>query len=270
MGRRRRSAMAKFSLFSFQDIITCLMGIMLLLTLLIAMQITEQPVRSEDQAAERRQELQTMVTDLQRDIDQLEQQAQANRQLLASGALADQELLSTRYRQASAARQAAETELQRLRSESVSASGSLASVTQLAAQQQAEADRDRQRLTAELSAMKSRLQGLTDGTRVVYNRQSGAAATCWIVEVTDDRSILAAPLGRTRKPLVFTGIREVIRWIRDEHRRDAEFLILLKPAAVEAADLLPGTLREEQIPHGYDLLGQDQTALDPDRGAAAL
>lgn len=262
--------MAKFSLFSFQDIITCLMGIMLLLTLLIAMQITEQPIRSEDQAAARRQELQTMVTGLQRDIDQLEQQTQANSQLLASGALADQELLSARHRQAMAARQAAAAELQRLLSESVAASGSLASVTALAAQQQADGDRDRQRLTAELAAMKSRLQGLTDGTRVVYNRQSGSAATCWIVEVTDDRSIQAAPLGRSQKPLVFPGIRDVLRWIRNEHRRGAEFLILLKPAAEEAADLLPGTLREEQIPHGYDLLGQDQTALDPDRGAAGL
>jgi len=262
--------MAKFSLFSFQDIITCLMGIMLLLTLLIAMQITEQPIRSEDQAAARRQELQTMVTGLQRDIDQLEQQTQANSQLLASGALADQELLSARHRQAMAARQAAAAELQRLLSESVAASGSLASVTALAAQQQADGDRDRQRLTAELAAMKSRLQGLTDGTRVVYNRQSSSAATCWIVEVTDDRSIQAAPLGRSQKPLVFPGIRDVLRWIRDEHRRGAEFLILLKPAAEEAADLLPGTLREEQIPHGYDLLGQDQTALDPDRGAAGL
>jgi len=260
--------MAKFSLFSFQDIITCLMGIMLLLTLLIAMQITEQPIRSEDQAAARRQELQTMVTGLQRDIDQLEQQTQANSQLLASGALADQELLSARHRQAMAARQAAAAELQRLLSESVAASGSLASVTALAAQQQADGDRDRQRLTAELAAMKSRLQGLTDGTRVVYNRQSGSAATCWIVEVTDDRSIQAAPLGRSQKPLVFPGIRDVLRWIRNEHRRGAEFLILLKPAAEEAADLLPETLREEQIPHGYDLLGQDQTALDPDRGAA--
>jgi len=267
VGRRRRSAMVKFSLFSFQDIITCLMGIMLLLTLLIALQITEQPVRSADQAADRRTELQTMMTDLQRDIAQLEQQTQANRQLLASGALADQNLLAARHQQALAAQQAAASELQRLRSESANAARSLADVTATATRQQAESTREQQQLLAELAAMKSSLQGLTDGTRVIYSQHSGTAETCWIVEVTDDRSIQAAPIGRTRKPLTFTGIPEVLRWIRTEHRKGAEFQILLKPAAVEAADLLPETLREEQIPHGYDLLGQDQTALDPERGA---
>ncbi|MEY3172178.1 MAG: hypothetical protein RLZZ436_91 [Planctomycetota bacterium] len=262
--------MAKFSLFSFQDIITCLMGIMLLLTLLIAMQITDQPSRSADQAADRQHQLQTIVSDLQRDIAQLEQQTQANRQLLSSGALADKDLLTARHQQAVAAEQAAAAELQRLRSESSTAARSLDTVSTAAARQQADSEQEQQRLIAELAAMKSRLQQLSDGTRVVYSQHSGTAETCWIVEVTDDRSIQAAPLGRSQKPLALGGIPETLRWIRTEHGRGAEFLILLKPAAVEAADLLPGTLREEQIPHGYDLLGQDQTALDPERGAVGL
>ncbi|MFM7055998.1 MAG: hypothetical protein ACKO2P_03645 [Planctomycetota bacterium] len=268
MGRRRRSAMAKFSLFSFQDIITCLMGIMLLLTLLIALQITEQPVRSADEAADSRTELRKMLTDLQRDITQLEEQTQANRQLLSSGALADQNLLTEQHQQALAAQQAAATELQRLRSSAAAAARSLADVTTAATRQQAKAERAQQRLRADLAAMKSSLQGLTDGTRVVYSQHRGTSETCWIVEVTDDRSIQAAPLGHSRKPLAFASIPDALRWIRREHRQGAEFLILLKPAAVEAADLLPGTLREEQIPHGYDLLGQNQTALDAERGAA--
>ncbi len=268
MGRRRRSAMAKFSLFSFQDIITCLMGIMLLLTLLIALQITEQPVRSADQAADRRTELQTMLADLQRDITQLEQQTQANQQLLASGALADQDLLTARHQQAMAAQQAAAAELQRLRSEAATAARSLADVSVTAARQQTDSEREQQRLQADLAVMQTSLQGLTNGTRVIYSEHSGMSETCWIVEVTDDRSIQAAPIGRSRKPLAFTSIPEVLRWIRSEHLQGAEFLILLKPAAHEAADLLPETLSREQIPHGYDLLGQDQTALDSERGAA--
>jgi hypothetical protein len=44
----------------------------------------------------------------------------------------------------------------------------------------------------------------------------------------------------------------------------------LKPGATKAIDRIPGTLREEGIMHGYDLLGQEQTALNPVTGAEAL
>ena len=39
MARRPRSGAPAFSLFAFQDIITCVMGIMLLITLMMSLQI---------------------------------------------------------------------------------------------------------------------------------------------------------------------------------------------------------------------------------------
>ena len=125
-------------------------------------------------------------------------------------------------------------------------------------------------LGAELSTMGTVLKSMQDGTRIVYNRHLGASNTCWIIEVSSDVDFKAAPIGKSQPPETFPSIDAVLAWVRQRHQEGAEFLILLKPAASEAIDRIPGTLREEGIPHGYDLLADDQTALHPETGANAL
>ena len=51
MSRRKRKNHSQFSLFVFQDIITCVMGIMLLLTLMMCLQITSVIAATEHSAA---------------------------------------------------------------------------------------------------------------------------------------------------------------------------------------------------------------------------
>jgi cell division protein FtsB len=270
MGRRRRTALAKFSLFSFQDIITCLMGIMLLLTLLIALQIVEHPVRSSAQISDRRAALEATIAKLEQQTAELRQQANLNRQMLASGALTNSELLAPQVDEAITAHTAAATELKQLQAAAAAQAQAAASAVRAAGEVRASSTAERLRLVSEMSRMQSLLDNVQMGNRVIYNSHRGAAGTCWIVEVTNDATIHAAPMGRAQKPLLLGDTEAALSWIRAERRRGSEFLILLKPDAANATDLIPETLRNERIPHGYDLLGQDQTALDPERGAAAL
>lgn len=270
MGRRRRAALKKFSLFSFQDIITCLMGIMLLLTLLIAMQIVEQPARSNSEVSAKHRQLAADIDALRKQTTALRKQAESNRQVLSSGVLASPELLQPKLAEAAAAKSAAEEELRQLQAAAASETKASADAVQMAAKQTAAAAAEQQLLTTELNRLQSLQNAVQSGSRVVYNRYRGSAESCWIVEFSSDQSIQAAPIGRKQKPITFTGIPATIAWIRRQRQQGAEFLILLKPAATEAADMLPEMLRRENIPHGYDLLGQDQTAIDPEQGAAAL
>ena len=94
MSRRKRSNHARFSLFVFQDIITCVMGIMLLLTLMMCLQITSV-VASADAApaAQMVSELKQQAAALAAEISKLESEASEQASLLESGAIDDPELL---------------------------------------------------------------------------------------------------------------------------------------------------------------------------------
>jgi len=271
MSRRKRRVSARFSLFAFQDIITCVMGIMLLLTLLLCLQITESVSQAADtDAPERVREIGDTVHQLMTELDQLEQQTQNQAQLLTSGALSDRDLLLDEQREQSAERRVAEQELIELDG---NANESAERLEELASKSSAELAAMSEEITRQLARARQQneiAQQLTDGSRVLYTQHSGSSSVCWVVEVSSDSSIQAAPIGKSQPPQSFATINAALQWIRGQHRNGDEFLLLLKPDSRDAIDRLPGTLREEQIPHAFDVIAQDQTALDPTTGAAAL
>ena len=270
MSRRTRNTTTKFSLFSFQDIITCLMGIMLLVTLMICLQIRKPDVRSKSEVKSKAEELKQVADSLKSDIVELQTQIERNIKLLESGAMSNTQLLKDKHTESEAARAAASRELGVLIERERAARSSADD-----AKSRAESGRDRSE--AEMARLKQAqkrqeeiLKDIRDGKRVVYNQYIGSAASCWIVEATNDTTFAAAQIGKSGPPMTFNSINAVLKWIRQKHNEDAEFMILLKPDAQTAIDRLPGTLREEKIAHAYDLLGQDQTALDPVSGASTL
>ena len=270
MSRRKRSCSTRFSLFSFQDIITCLMGIMLLLTLLISLQITSSSSRSSAEVTTQSSRLKESVTSLQSELADLGSRVRSNAAILQSGGLSNTKLLQDKQRAAEAARISSERELFSMIQQSSDAVRSLSNLQSTAQSQQKMTTEEIAQLIAETQRQKDTLKDIQDGKRVVYNKYIGSADTCWIIEVTSDTDFKAAPIGKTQAPIAFTSINQVLNWTRDRHREGAEFLVLLKPGATNAIDRIPGTLREEGILHGYDLLGQEQTALDPVTGAEAL
>lgn len=270
MPRRRRRVATRFSLFSFQDIITCVMGIMLLLTLIICLQITSTTGRSSTQVKQQSDELEAAVATLQSRLADLQQQVQKNTVLLTSGGLTDINLLREKQQQAEAAQAAASEELRELLSRSAATAQALARLEATAQSQQEQNEQDLTSLQQRTQRTRQLLQQISDGTRIVYNRYQGSANACWIIEVASDNSIQAALIGTARPPQAFNNLNDTLSFIRNKHRENAEFLLLIKPAAGTAIDLLTGTLREEQIPHAFDLLGPSQTAIDPQTGASLL
>ncbi len=270
MSRRKRKCSTRFSLFSFQDIITCLMGIMLLLTLMICLQVTDKPTRSSEEVQKRSTEMQADVLSLQAEMSDLERQVSENTAVLESGALSNQTLLREKQQAISAAQAAAERELLVMLQQSMNSAETLNSTKSAAETKRQSSEASIAQLIQEASRQEKSIQQMLEGRRVVYNRYVGSASACWIIEVTSDTNIKAAQIGRKQVPLTFSSVNEVLQWTRERHREGSEFLLLLKPGASLAIDRLPGTLREEGIAHGYDLLGQDQTALDPVTGADVL
>ena len=205
MSRRKRSCSTRFSLFSFQDIITCVMGIMLLLTLLICLQITDTPSRSSSEVRARAVELRTSVSGLQDELTDLESRVRSNSAILQSGGLSNANLLREKQQDAEAARAAAERELLSLLQQSASAVQSLSDLTTSARTRQALSVEEITRLIEETKRQKKTLTDIQDGTRVIYNRYVGSADTCWIVEITSDTDFKAENdlRHRTKRPCLF-------------------------------------------------------------------
>ncbi|MEO2020015.1 MAG: hypothetical protein ABGZ53_37255, partial [Fuerstiella sp.] len=97
MSRRKRKNDSRFSLFVFQDIITCVMGIMLLVTMMMCLQITTVIASAERTPAEETiQQMQQQAAALSADIASLKSTVDKNASLLNSGAINDPDLLRGR------------------------------------------------------------------------------------------------------------------------------------------------------------------------------
>jgi hypothetical protein len=246
------------------------MGIMLLLTLMICLQVTDTPTRSSQEMKNQTNEIQSAVSSLQSELSELEDRVNDNSTLLQSGALSNNLLLKEKQQATAAARAVSERELLTLLQQDIDSGESLDSARTSADSHREMSENKIAQLIAQAKRQQQALKDLQEGKRVVYNRYVGSAASCWIIEVTSDTDFKVAQIGIKQPPFAMSSVGQTLQWTRERHREGAEFLILLKPNARTAIDRLPGTLREEGIAHGYDLLGQEQTALDPVTGAEAL
>ena len=80
------------------------MGIMLLLTLMICLQVTDTPTRSSQEMKNQTNEIQSAVSSLQSELSELEDRVNDNSTLLQSGALSNNLLLKEKQQATAAAR----------------------------------------------------------------------------------------------------------------------------------------------------------------------
>ena len=97
MSRRKRNNNGRFSLFAFQDIITCIMGIMLLLTLIMCLQIsTTMGTTGAPDTAAIVQRMQQQSIELTAEVSRLETEVGVQLNQLNAGAISDVSLLKQR------------------------------------------------------------------------------------------------------------------------------------------------------------------------------
>ena len=268
MARRARTGAPPFSLFAFQDIITCVMGIMLLLTLMMSLQVNVSHGTGMDDA------MQTTVTKLTgesqlllRDTAALEARVQEQLAVMNSSALLEASILMKSRDQLSANMRAAQTDLTRVQELSEASAERLKAVGTQFQVRQGDAEEAR-RLQQEIEEIQKQLQELRSGDRKVYNSHDSSAKTCWLVELSAADEIKVAELGQLRPPRVFTNIDQLLTWLKAVNSNDVAFMILLKPDAAPVFDQVTETLIPLGKPFGFDLLPQEASAFDePTEGA---
>ncbi len=248
MSRKRRSP---FSLFAFQDIITSVMGIMILVTLLLALELVERtqsaPAAQTQQSLDR---LQTYYRQLRRQVEQLqeqiEQQAERHREIHDRRYLVIQiqnvkERLRMLQRETTAL-------MRRLRQ----AENAYRRLQQQAAQKREEQRRRQEALAQQIQALQRRMQQMQN--QVFFKPAEDFHKTAWVVEVRgpDVRVFL---LGDRASPVRFADATAFLQWV-SRLRDPAEdyFLLVFKPGGAGDYDELMTSLRGSGYEIGLELL----------------
>ena len=268
MARRKRNNHSRFSLFVFQDIITCVMGIMLLLTLMMCLQITSVVATAQSSPAEETiRQMKQQAADLSAEVATLQKSVDQHTALLNSGAINDATLLKNRSVTLATDIRLATADIAAQWEQRTTRQNTLSSLQDAEQRQQKDLESAAELIRQNQQLLKTQ-QELKSGNRVVYNAHDSIAGACWLVELTAINSFQAAELGKNQVPLKFSSSQDLSAWILQRHRSGAVFLLLVKPNSADILEPLTEELRTQQVVFGFDLLPQHKTAIDPATGAS--
>jgi len=289
MGRRKPAA--AFSLFSFQDIVTSVTAILILVMLLLSVELISRR-RSEaasDPAATRR--------DMTSTVDRLESQAATLREDLAARrsrgpartvATAERQLARVREEleasrghlaEATVTRRAAARLLAEKEALAAAHAGDAEEITRL--EQESVESKARAELLEEASRKEAerqerRKQEIADGeragTELVFSTPANSDRRAWLVELSRDGiTALLLGSGRTERLGVDAGAgSRFATWCGGLTPQGDYCLLLERPSAADQLRTdAEERLKERGVPFGIELVGEEQTVRDGSAQPAA-
>lgn len=275
---RRRHGGNPVSLFSFQDIITSVTGIMILITLILGLEVIQRRAGAPDVRTE---QLTDELTKAAAEAGRVEQTLEAARRqiddLRARLSKDESDLLDVaRFNPEQLERQLRDMEsLNRLLTNEVSASEdqlrqartSLASLEN----EDRRRDADRQSLADVTRAAQEKLaelEQLRKNNRVIFNPGGRISKTPWLVEWTAQGAIVARA-GKREPPQSFADAKALQTFLLKRSPSTEYFVLLVKPDFIDPFQATRDALEKSGFEVGFDLLAADQTAIDPQLGATA-
>ena len=277
MSRRGRGG-TPFSLFAFQDIITSVTGIMILVTLILALEViqkregspdnrTRQLTEDLDAAVKQAAATQATVMATQAEIDRLRTALTETDSNLRETVKVDQTQVSRKLQDLA--------ELNKLLAEELAQSKRQVEESEKASdainQEKESRESDNQSLEQINATVQKKIEELRKmraANRVIFNQSSSSAKTPWLVELNAD-TILAAEMGKKGKPQTFKSPGAFTAWAVKRNRSSEYFVLLIKPTTISHFVAIRERLQQIGFDVGFDLLKADQTAIDPELGAAA-
>lgn len=271
MSRRGRSPTG-VSLFSFQDIITSVTAIVILLALILAVEfLSRESSASPNDRGRSAARLRQAIKQIEAEIRQLRLRLAEEAERAKAFARASPERLQREcadIRQHIAALQA---ELEQLRTRKAA----LQMKRDEMAQEDSLRKEDRRKLAelqAAAEAKHKQLEKLKAENCLIYNPAPETDKQAWVVDVSADR-IVAAPLGGDRKPAEFTGhllaspATEFSTWARKRSVARNYFVLLVRPSGIRTYKTVRSELEDMGFRMGYDVIGSKQTIVGSAREA---
>lgn len=257
----RGNAAPPISLFSFQDIITSVAGILIFLTLIMTVELIRHkndspPVQTKQLISE----LATSVPKLEGEIKRLEMQFQQQQEYLDSVA----QLSSTRLRDQLTATvgqiASLEESLQDLSARRTKADRRKQEIAQTSAARAT--DREKlKRLQQHNAATQRQIDEMVKRNRLVYTN-SDTSKSAWLVEL-DGKAPCAMRAGQTQIEHRFSArsADDLKSWIRARNSGNEYVVLIIKPSGVDLFEQISEDLGKLNVEVGFDLIEESQTAL---------
>lgn len=265
MSRRKRST-APVSFFSFQDIITSVTGIMLLVTLMMTLElVTRIDGTPKHRTARYTSAMSRSIEQATTEATQIERFLQQSQAELKRFASLDAAALARAAEGEQSHANTIDAENARLEKEK----------TRVAADRDAvqrqwsgrESDRHRlERLRNETADLKNKLASAQQENRIFFNPAPGAAKKAILIELQPG-SFLAAEAGKSSPPDRFGDLNAFGAWASGRSPQREYFVLLIKPDAAGMFDEVRTLLQSKGFDIGYDLLPAEQSAINALTGA---
>ncbi len=271
--RRSRSNGPTISLFAFQDIITSVCGILLFVTLLLAVELSQRTEGRPDLPIEQvSDDLQAAVAEARAERDQLA--GSTRRDAAALGLAAGRSLaeVEQEVRTLTGAIVGRERDVAELRDREQDA-GRRQSEAEARAPQREDLERRRADLETRIAEDERMLNEMKQQDRVVLDVSGVPGGVGWVVDLGPD-SIQVAPIDRAAPPRTFrprlaiTGNSaedQLVAWL-DAEASGQYVLLLIRPGGHDRFDAIRDEFKTKGRPFGFDLIGARQTVFDPARG----
>lgn len=283
MSRRNRSQVA-FSLFAFQDIITAVTAIMILLVLILTLElITRKHEASAADPATSRAALAATIASLEKLVGLLVSAVPTNEPRPLTRRTKAELERDVRIVSDQAARAAADAEAARAvegRARALAAAAiarlenaeelreEVAAIQEQAARAEAEAKNLALENELETERLTKRREELVEkpspGAELVFNAPQDFDRQAWIVEVSGG-GLTVVKLGTNKRQELGGNVEngsKAAAWAAGLDPTSDHALVLVRPSGVDREDAVRALLGDEDIPFGVDFIGEDQVVRD--------
>ncbi|MEX0642844.1 MAG: hypothetical protein WD468_09100 [Pirellulales bacterium] len=263
---RRRKHSEAFSLFSFQDIITSVTGIIILLTLFLALQLVQQKTfgKASDHT-ESNEDVKQSIRRVNEQIDQLTQTLQSGQQFLADFAGQSPASLMQEHEQLQRTASRLNAELDQLHSDIATLQSQNRTLEQ--STEDAANGGELSNLQDRVEELKKQLKSLKAANRIVYNVSPDLTKTPWLVDVSQNSISVVRP-GSKEIPKHFDlgtngpGIEGLLEWAKRQDAISDYFVLLVRPKSLASYRQVYQGLDDLKFAIGVDLLKQHDVLTD--------
>lgn len=254
--RRRRSG-SPFSLFSFQDAITSVCGVIVLITLLMALDLTRRATEETAPSAVARER----VEETERRIEELRNNLSSVQATLDATAHIDEAALGMTIEEALAELEAARERLEATRAENAKIDErleALAAVEERFAGQEARLKAlEEQAKEAREEAEKTVAQAVDSERSVLYRYPENVGEIPHYVDISGAKIVVHTERGEGEvktfdTPFSFT------KWANTRPSSKEYFVLIVRPSGAEAFDFIESELDSNGYRYGIDLVGESR------------
>ena len=263
---RRHNSPPKFSLLSFQDIITAVSGVILLVTLLLAIELSQRTLGDSPKyaMAEAADMLQASIDEANRQIKELEQ-------ILDTSGVHDRQVEACSYESLKEECEDLARYLERLKIQIAAAQDSLREAKSASETldksrlQNAELKEMIATLTRSNDEMQQNVASLEHSDMLIFNRTDDFHKTPWLLLLSNEEMTLHGATGVSRTRETFTRGNFVSSWSGFQKWLDKRspstdyFLVLIKPSAASEHADITSKLTRGGFDFGIDVIAESAT-----------